>query len=615
MIRNINKLIRKLEDKDPSARRKAAEELAEGDERAVYPLIKALSDENNGVQDAAMRSLIAIGGESAGYMVLPLLRENSYLRNTALIIIRELGTVTVPLLYPLLRDSDDDIRKFTIDLLGEIRTGVDPSRLLPHLRDRNANVRAAAAKSLGELGYKEAVPELVNALNDEEWVCFSILEALGELGAGEAVEQIALLLSHPSEAIRFAAIETLGKLGCGSATGVLRAYLPKSSGDEKNAIIKSLIQIGITPEMADLSSYLISMLKEGEWEEKEIALKGIVSLDCREAIPVVVDIAGSLDPSLPENEERLPLLRESICALDSEEELLKLLDSPDIRYRGKSFAIEILGQSKSRRSIPRLIEYLNDMRRDLRRASTRALGDIGASESIERLLEASHRDVDAHVRRCAIEALGNIQSRDAYKPLMDLLALEKYSDVIEKIVTALIKIDADAFLSNLSSYGEDIREMTARMVTDVDMLLRLVDDTHKKVKIAALYGLGRAGSERAVSTLAGFLKDEDPDIRKAAVVGLGEARYCHPELLMALKDKDPWVRFYAIKAVAFSCEQARAVGIISSMLQDEFVPAVMAAIDAIREIGGGEAYEALSLYEDRADGTVREKIREALSSL
>ncbi len=615
MAKSIVKLIQKLTDKDPSIRRRSAEELAEGDERAIYPLIKALSDENGGVQDASMRSLISIGGEVTAYMLLPLLREGSYLRNTALIILKELGQAAIPLLYPLLKDRDDDIRKFAVDLLGEIRKGVDPSRILPYLRDGNANVRAAAAKALSELGYKEAIPDLVNALKDEEWVCFSILEALGELNAEDAVEQISLLLSHPSEAIRFAVIETMGKLGSDKATSVLRAYLPRTTGDEKNAVVKSLIQIGITPEMADLSGHLVTMLKEGDWEEKEIAMKGIAALNCREAVPIIVDIAGSLDPSLPESEERLSLLRDSVSAVDSEEELLKLLDSVDIKYRGKSFAIEVLGQTKSRKAISRFIEYLNDMRRDLRRASTQALGSIGASESVEPLLEASQRDVDAHVRRSAIEALGAIQSKDAYKPLMKLLEVEKYNDVIEKIVVALIKIDADTFLSDISQYKDSIREITARTVTDTGMLLRLAGDANKKVRIAALYGLGRAGTEKAVSMLARFLKDDDPDIRKAAVIGLGEARYCHSELINALRDSDPWVRFYAIKAVAFSCERGKAVEIIGAMLDDTFIPAVMAAIDSIKEVGGREAYEALAAHGGHENDAVREKIKEALSSL
>ncbi len=615
MVKNIKKLIQRLSDKDPSLRRRAAEELSEGDERAIFPLIKALSDENAGVQDASMRSLITIGGEVVGYMVLPLLRENSYLRNTALIILTALGEIVIPLLYPLLEDKDDDVRKFAIDLMGDIKKGVEPSKIVPFLKDPNANVRATAAKSLGLLGYREAIPELIKALKDEEWVCFSALDALGELKAEEAVSDIASLLSNSSEAVRFAAIETLGKLGSEKAVDALLSYLPKASEDEGNAAIKSLIQIGITPEMADLSGHLIKMLKEGDWEEKEIALKGIVSFNCREAVPVIVDIAGSLDPSLPESEERITLLMDAVSAMDSEEELLKLLESPDMKYRGKSFAIEILGTTRSKKAVSRLLNYLTDISRDLRRASAEALGEIREPAPTEYLLEISVKDVDAHVRRSAIEALGNIQSQDAFKPLMDLLEVEKYYDVIEKIVEALIKIDAGAFLSNISRYRDTVREVIAKTVFDVDILLSLADDPNKKVKIAAIYGLGRLGTDKAVSRLIWFLGDADADIRKASVVGLGEARYCSAELFNALQDDDPWVRFYTIKAIAFSCEREKAISMISTMLHDEFIPVVMSAIDAIKEIGGSAAYEALAAHEEHPNADVRDKIKEALNSL
>ncbi len=615
MAKNIKNLIKKLSDTDPSVRKRTIAELAESDERALFPLIKALSDESAGVQDAAMRSLIAIGGEVTAYMVLPLLRENTYLRNTALIILTQLGGVSVPLLYPLLKDKDDDVRKFAVDLLTDIGNGVDPAFIVPMLKDSNSNVRASAAKALGLLGYRRAIPELVNALNDEEWVCFSVLEALGELKDDSSVEQIAALLALPSQIVRLEAIDTLGNLGSDKAAEKLVAYLQHAPQDERNAVIKSLIKIGINPDMSDIAEYLITMLKEGEWDDKEVALKGIAALNCREAVSLMVDVTGSLDPSLPDNEEKISKLKSTIKSIDSEKELLRLLELQDRKYRGQSFAIEILGEMKSRRSIPALIRYLSDTRRDLRRASTLALGAVGGTESINPLLETSQRDVDAHVRRLAIEALGAIQGEEAYQPLAELMDVEKYYDVLEKIVESLLKIDADRFLSDISRYSTIIREIIAKTVSDADLLLRLTGEPDKKVKIAAIYSLGRIGTGRANSRLIQFLGDSDADIRKAAVVSLGKACCCSPELLEVLGDDDPWVRFYTVKTVAFSCEREIAISKIAPLLLDEFIPVVMSAIDAIVELGGREAYEALSAQVEHNNKDVREKIREALNSL
>jgi HEAT repeat protein len=615
MIRNIKKLIGKLSTGQPAVRRKAAEDLAEGDERGIYPLIKALSDENTGVQDAAMRSLISLGGDVVAYMILPLLRENSYLRNTGLIILKQLGAVSVPLLYPLLKDKDHDIRKFAIDLLSEIQEGVDPSHIVPSLEDPNANVRAAAAKALGDLGWSGAVPQLIQRLHDDEWVCFYALQSLGDLKAQEAAPAIASLLSSSSEVVRFSAIETMGRLGSAEALPALVSYLPKASDDGKLAAVKSIIQIGVTPDRKELVPHIVRLYTEGDWEDKEIALQGFAELKCREAVPLLVETAGHLDPFSPDTEEKTALLKQAILSMEAEEELLKLLDSPDLKYLGKSFVIDILGETKSNRAASRLSGYLKDVSRDLRRVSAEALGEIGGTAAVEELMEASQSDADAHVRRSAIEALGHIGSKEAYKVLKGLLEVEIYPDLLDKIVEALIKIDQEAFLTGVSEYSSNVRQIIARSATDIKTLLSLSEDADPVVRISAINGMGHIGTAEAIDRIVSFLSKDDPEIRKAAVVSLGDAGRCSDELVKAFGDPDPWVRFYAVKSVAAVCDPGMSIGKISEMMNDPYVPVIMAAVDAIRDIGGKEAFEALAAYEEHENADVRAKIREALDAL
>ena len=255
--KRLRKFIKDLNHEDSSERRASAEALSEGDERAVYPLIKALRDDNFGVQDAAMRSLMSIKSESTAYMVLPLLRGNAFLRNTAIMIIREVGKEAVPLLEPLLKDQDDDVRKFALDLIHDIRHCDYPEALVDMLKnDPNPNVRAAAAKTIGSLDYKEAIPELMESLKikvDEEWVCFSAIEALTNLGDDRSVQSIVALLNSPSEAIRYASIEALGNLGSPLAIKPLVDHMPGIEGFEKNAVIKSLVQIGNIPSILEVN--------------------------------------------------------------------------------------------------------------------------------------------------------------------------------------------------------------------------------------------------------------------------------------------------------------------------------------------------------------------------
>lgn len=163
--------LQQLTDTDPSMRRAAAEALGDSDERAIYPLIKALRDENTGVQDAAMRSIIAIGGDVTAYMAIPLLREGPFLRNTARIILRQVGRQSAPLLRPLFADKDDDIRTFAVDLIADIGWCDYPREIVRMLEtDQNQNARTAAARALGLLDYREGLPALIAALKDNEWV-------------------------------------------------------------------------------------------------------------------------------------------------------------------------------------------------------------------------------------------------------------------------------------------------------------------------------------------------------------------------------------------------------------------------------------------------------------
>ncbi|MGQ9569277.1 MAG: HEAT repeat domain-containing protein [Thermodesulfovibrionales bacterium] len=375
--RKLTRLIKDLVHPEASRRRCAAEALSNGDERAIYPLIKALGDENPGVQDAAMRSLISIGGEVTAYMVLPLLRHNSYLRNTAIIILKEIGEKVIPLLKPLLKDKDDDIRKFALDLICEIKDCDYPNEISEVLiNDPNPNVRTSAAKVLGTLNYREALPHLINALKDDEWVCTAALEALALIKDDSSVEPIISLIENPSDLVRHVAIETLGKIGSQRCSDVLISHLSKAEGTEKTATIKSLLKIGITPSTPEISDILIEIFKNDDWDGKFLALKGLTEIKDEKAIYPVIDMAGSLEPSHPESEERISIIKEHLKCFGCSDVFLHILDNPSIKYRGRMITIEILGELKCKKAIPQLKRLLENTINGVRNASVIALKNI-----------------------------------------------------------------------------------------------------------------------------------------------------------------------------------------------------------------------------------------------
>ena len=451
-----------LTHEDPAIRRSAAEGLADGDERALYPLIKALRDENSGVQDAAMRSLMCIKSESTAYMVLPLLRESSVLRNMALIILKELEEVAVPLLYILLDDRDDNVRKCTLDLIHDIQYCNYPDKIVELLiSDPNVNVRAAAAKTIGTLQYKKAIPELITSLGDDEWVSFSALQALTSMRENASIDAILNLLKHQSETIRCAAIEALGEIRALKAAGPLVKHIGSTQNYEKIAAVKSLIEIGPLPSLPDISDVLMEILDDEAMENKLIAVKGLASIKHENAVKPIIDMAGSLDSSNPDNEDILCSIRNALQSFGCSNTLIDILKDQTVRSRGKVMAIEIMGDMKCTRAVPILIELLNSDYRDIRRSSIKSLGEIDSDESKECLI-AAISDHDSHVRKTAVLSLGKIGNMTAFEPLMSMLHNEQYSDVIDEFIIALMSINTRLFLDRINEFDSTIQEHATR---------------------------------------------------------------------------------------------------------------------------------------------------------
>jgi len=465
--RRLQTLINNLSSPDASKRRSAADALSAGDERAIYPLVKALKDENQGVQDAAMRSLISIGGEVTAYMVVPQLRGEAYLRNTALIILKDIGPATLPTLSYLFKDKDDDVRKFALDLICEIGQYDTPGEIVSLLRsDPNANVRASAAKALGILDFRDALPDLLKALKDEEWVCFSALESLALMGDEAPVIPITDLLVSKSETVRFAAIETLGKVtSAGSSDALLKHFL-KVEGFEKEACLKSLIQNGITPSMTEVSGMLMEMFVNSEWDDRMIALKGLADLGDPKAVFNIIDIAGSLDASNPDDEERLYVIKDSLRSFGCAGALLDALDNPALRFRGKQIAIELVGDLGCSEAVPHLIRLFESKLRDVKRASIRALGEIDGGLATKTLVEAIHDDYDGHVRRIAVAALGRLGIGEAVTPLLQLLQVERYRDVIQEAVSSLMVLDPQALAAHINEMSPAVRDVAEQMTNE-----------------------------------------------------------------------------------------------------------------------------------------------------
>lgn len=613
MPKNISKLIRNLSDPDVSKRRFAAEALSEADERAIYPLIKALKDDSAGVQDAAMRSLIAIGGETTAYMVLPLLREDSFLRNTGMIILKEIGDTTVPLLRHLLKDKDDDVRKFAIDLLIDINYCDYLDDLITLLKeDRNPNVRASAAKALGVFRYEKAIPKLIESLGDDEWVSFSALEALALIKDESTVGSIASLLKNSSETLRYNALETLGKMGFPSAESYLIEHFLKAEGYEKTVALRSLLQIGVTPTEPEVNDILIDLYVNSDWEDRLIALEGLVKLGESSAIPVILDVAGSLDPSIPDDLDILYSVKKKLRGFDCAQAFIDVLNDSKAKYRAKTIAIEIIEDQNCKEAIPYLIKVLGGNLRDIKRASIKTLKEIDKEGSGQLFMDAL-QDEDGHVRKYAVGAIGRIGDKSVFDTLLKLLDKELYEDVKEEIVKAILTIDLKRVYSQLNDFTTRVKELIAKHAGDVEILSKLSQDSNTDVRLSALIAFEAIDDESAFKTLTSALKDENADIRKTALMVLGKKRCCKDEIVPMLNDNDFWVKIYAIKAIGNSLDPS-AIESIAPMLYAPEVPVVLSAIDSIAQIASFNSIDISDMLKpllNHKESAIKQRAEEA----
>jgi len=184
-------LIGALQDTNSAVRCGVIDALGQlGDTRAVDPLVSMLQDEDRQVRADAAKALGKIGDQHAVEPLVALFSdEDGYVRYCACYALGDICVVSAyEALISVLHDADPDVRSAAVvnlgrmqgmDLLGFVRD-LHPERhhatveelkrtqgehtlnlLLGALKDPDAGVRAAAARTLGKVGDERVMPALL----------------------------------------------------------------------------------------------------------------------------------------------------------------------------------------------------------------------------------------------------------------------------------------------------------------------------------------------------------------------------------------------------------------------------------------------------------------------
>ncbi len=427
------------------------------------------------------------------------------------------GPLPQPLTHPL-------IKRHLVWVINAVE-GDRPSgrdALIGALRATDAEVRAQAARALGERGTKEAVAPLAKALRDDDpSVRLHALIALGRIGDPDAVPAIVPLTADSDPFLAFAARaalrrigdwKTIGEAGLASADPRVRmAVLAAMESQYDLAAAGELIKHAMGPdhppaERAKALFYLSQVHRKSKpWDGRWWGTR---------------PADGKPRPKDIEWDGTRGIL----------ETVRAELSDPDPAVRIAAF--DAVRTTNDRGSLPGLRErFSKDTDENIRRDIALILGEMGDVEALP-LLTAALRDPKAAetVRDAALKAVEEIGSDSATSALLELLAKpDLAADRARRVIAALGRFKATAAVAPL----------VARL-----------GDPSAPVRAASAEALGRIGKLDGVGpALRGKLDDLDLDVRKAAIQALGtlKDREAIPALILASGKAD--TRFEASLAL------------------------------------------------------------------
>lgn len=591
-------ILKRLEAEDPEARRLAAAEMAENVSAEYIPaLLKAVADPDWRVRKTALDALVSYGGEEVfeGLYRSLFSEDNAGARNSAAEGLIRLGPPAAKALSMRLGEPDRDVRKFIVDIIGEIGDLSCVDALIRALGDSDMNVRSSAMEHLGKMKAKSAIPALVSFLKaDEQWLAFNAAAALGELGDQEAVG--ALMEASKDDFLREPSLDALYRIGDPSAWPVFKEALKDEVPVIREIAVKGAARImASSPEPGALARKLKSELGADEME----FIKGLIS---------------SYEPELSKSAARLAGWMRERGAVGA---VARLLYDDELREDAMAALFEI-----SRDGVEPLIFLLNDEDAAVRRACAELLGIAGDARASKFLLPLLD-DEDGHTRSAAVAAMGRLKAEKSALRMLELLR-DEYPDVQETAIKAVASIPGVRDGLNLKALAQDPEPSFRRNIAflcgllgkgNAPVLEGLLKDEDAEVRAAAVDSIATADEDASLGAVLRCVVDEDARVRLSAVnalTGKNVPGAAEPMFLL-LKDSDPWVRAQAARALSYESDP-RVFAALLSLLSDVYGPVKMEAVEGLGRTGRPEAGKhILNAMTDRDPEVRKAGISAALS--
>jgi len=633
------RLIEALKGSDPMVRRLACEEIAgiREPQELLPVLCETLGDRDHGVSEAAMNALMEIGGSAVAAAVSPLLRnKEARVRNRAIEILISAGGAATPLVSAMLSDPDVDVVKFSVDILTEIKDPAPASKVAKLLKSANANVRGAAVIYMGRVRPYGAASHITEALGDnEQWVRFSAVEALGLLGDVRYLEPLLEIARQERGLVRDAAVDSLSRMATTANSYEILTTMEDFIGDDLAVPMASIVEILEKAASApwDMSSFeslgelLFNIFEraseDGDIEAKKIAFRGFVLLGDVRGTGRVMDFMNSMEELDVEMEE---YLIETLAALCGGRKLpQEVLEGIEKGGNIGIILIRVAGRLRAVEALPALERCLDRASKEEARAILTTLDSIGAIKS-KAILHKSIYSHDGHVRKMAAMTLARLAGEEVVDDLFAMMLRERYRDVIEAVTSTIAVLGSEkvrsGFMNLLSNSREDMREMACMGLgmmggqASATPLIEATEDKEPKVRKMAYVSLAMLGVNEAADAIIKGLGLGNEEISIAILDSLntvdsGELREAVRE---RLKDSNLWVRHHAAALLGEMMDSESENALIEILVKDE-PPVKVAAVRALAGLQSETALPVLKAIYEGSEPTLRGAITKAIEEI
>ncbi len=245
-MESIDHITRDLQSQEEDVRRFAVERLKEvSHPEALALLYDALGDSSWRVRKSAVQALVNFPdtGQAVHTLIDALYDgENVGRRTGGVEGLVALNDRALDGVIRAMKTEDAEVRKFLVDIMGELKAPRSLDTLLESVNDTEENIRLAAIEALGNLGGDKVYKKLLGFLDHADiTIVFASLHALGRMNREIPLPVIRNLMGR--KILRRALFEVLGQSGNEEAMKILAGGLAESSKSARQAALRSLFKI------------------------------------------------------------------------------------------------------------------------------------------------------------------------------------------------------------------------------------------------------------------------------------------------------------------------------------------------------------------------------------